>query len=214
MDYTVAEVKEKLNQFSDKNGSDYFTLPVLLNYFHTATYDFVGERLDIVEKTQKITDDIRNIVVPLKLTVIADPNDATRYITAIPANYLRVLSYDVLYADGTRCRRADAMRQAEYTTAVLNPNKKPTKHYPIILQENNLFQIDSGDDVPAFMKITYAKKPSFAKTSQLNRRIVNLPDSSIEQILLMTVTRLFGSTGDERTQSNYQLQESFRQILK
>jgi hypothetical protein len=109
---------------------------------------------------------------------------------------------------------ADVMRQAEYTTAVLNPNRKPTKLYPIILQENNLFQVDAGGEVPEAMDIRYCKKPSFATTGQPNKRIVNLPDEAIENILLITVTRLFANTGDQRSQSNFQLEEAFNKTFK
>lgn len=214
MDYKLSEVDIKLKRFADKQGSDYFPLPVLLDYFQTATLDFISEKVKIIEKTQEVVDDIRPLVVPGKLIVTPDPNDPTRFIAALPVKYLRVLSYDILYDDGTRCRRADMVRQGAYKISTLNPNKRPTKHYPLILQENNLFQIDAGDAVPAFMKIMYCKKPSFATTANTNVRIVNLPDEAIEKIILSTVTRLFNSTGDERTQSNYQLQEAFRKFSK
>ncbi len=215
MDYKLSEVDRKLKQFTDKMGSDYFPLPVLLNYFHTCTLDFVAERVKEIEKTQEVVDDIRPLITNGKLPIAKDPNDATRWIAALPLKYFRLVSYDVLYDDNTRCRRADLLRHGEYSAAVLNPNKRPTKHYPIILQENNLFQIDSGTgNIPEFLKITYCKKPSFATVANKEVRVVNLPDEAIEKIMLSVVTRLFNSTGDQRTQSNYQLQEAFRKFSK
>jgi len=214
MDYKLNKVQLKLQQFADKMGSDYFPLPVLLNYFHTATYEFIKEKLKIMEKTQEGVDEIRPLIVPGKLTIEEDPNDVGVYIAAVPVKYMRLVRYSIIYPDGSKSRMADVMRQAEYTTAVLNPNRKPTKLYPIILQENNLFQVDAGGEVPEAMDIRYCKKPSFATTGQPNTRIVNLPDEAIENILLITVTRLFASTGDQRSQSNFQLEEAFNKTFK
>lgn len=221
-DYSLAEVDIKIKRFADKQGSDYFPMPVLLDYFKTATIDFVSEKLKNVEKTQQVVDDIRPLIVPGKLNIIKDPNDNSRFIAALPLNYFKILSYDILYSDQTRCRRADLIRHGEYKTNYNNPNRTPTKYYPVITQENNLFQIDIGKEiiadgvtvVPEFMKIMYCKIPNFATVSNTNIRIVNLPDESIEKIILSTVTRLFNSTGDQRTQSNYQLQEAFRKFSK
>lgn len=215
MDYTLSEVKEKLNQLSDKMGSDYFVLPVLLNFFETATYDFVGERLKHIEQTQEITDDIRNLISPPTLIpIIEDPNLSDRYIAALPADYLRQVAYDIIYANNERCRRADLMKHGEYITALNNPNKQPTKNYPIILQYSSLFQINSGSTIPVQLSLTYAKKPNFATTGQPNTRIVNLPDDAIEKILKVTVTNLFNKTADERTPMSEKLQEGYRKVFR
>jgi len=214
MDYTLKEVDEKLKQFVDKVEGDYFPLPILLSHFETAALKFIGEKLRILEKTQEVVDDIRPLIIPGNLPITEDPNDALRYVAGIPMNYLRLVSYDILYADGTRCRRADLMKQAEYKNALINPSKQPTKYYPIILQENNLFQIDSGTDTPVTMVIKYCKKPTFAKTSQKTQRIINLPDDAIENIILSTVTSLFKSTADPRFQSNYLIEDAYRKFTK
>jgi hypothetical protein len=215
MEYTLSEVNDKIQEFADKLDSDYFTLPVILDHFETATYDFIDEHLKEVEKTQHVTDAIRSLVIPGSLAIIKDPLDTTRYIAALPVNYHRLISYDVIYSDNTRCRRADLKKHSEYYPNLNNPNQKPTKYYPVILQENNMFQIDCGNKaVPKTLKAHYCKLPTFATPTQANTRIVNLPNDSIEKILLSTVTRLFNTTGDQRTQSNYQLQESFAKILR
>ncbi len=214
MDYQLAEVQEKLKQLCDKMGSDYFVLPVFINFFQTATYDFVGEKLKIIEKTQEITDDIRDLILTIDILITLDPNQSDKYIAALPANYLRQVAYDVLYAGTERCRRADLLRHAQYTTAKLNPNKQPNKQYPLILQFATTFQIDSGPTVPVTFRLTYAKKPTFATTGQPGTRIVNLPDDAIEKILKITVTNLFNKTADERAPQSYQLQEAYRKVFK
>ena len=215
MTYLLSEVHEKLKQLSDKMGSDYFALPVFLSFFETATFDFVGEKLKIVEKTQEITDDIRTLIgLPTDIPIIQDPNLTGRYIAALPSNYHRVVAYDVLYANSERCRRADLIRQAEYRTAKQNPNKQPTKDYPLILQFESTFQIDAGTTVPETFRLTFCKKPTFATTGQPSNRIVNLPDDAIEKILKITVTNLFNKTADERAPQSYQLQETYRKVFK
>lgn len=223
MDYILSEVNEKLKQFSDKMGSDYFPLPVLLNYFESATYDFVGERLTQVEKTQTITDDIRNllktsfvpiIISPYLSVDISNPPTQTRFIAGIPTDYLRLISYSVFYKDGYEARRVDLLTHAQYNLYKNNPNRKPTKRYPIILIEDNLFEIDSGNEVPEKLKLRYAKKPIFATTGEPNKRIVNLPNDAIEKILLITIKSLFNKTGDQRIQYTDKIENTYRKIFK
>jgi hypothetical protein len=215
MTYKLSEVHQKLKELADKMGSDYFSLPVFLGFFETATYDFVGEKLNIVEKTQTITDDIRTLIgPPVDLPITPDGNITGKHIAGIPSEYLRVVAYDVLYADGERCRRADLIKQAQYALAKMNPSREPTKTYPLILQEASYFQIDSGETTPLILRLTYAKTPTFATTDNLNVRVVNLPNDAIEKILKITVTNLFNKTGDQRAQSSYQLQESYRKVFK
>lgn len=213
MDYTLDGVHNILQQFADKVDSDYFTLPDLLNHFTVSAHKFIADRLDEIEKTQQVSDDIATLVHPTKLEVIKDPNDSTRYIAAYPVNYLRLISYDIFYEGGYKCRRADKIRQAEYSVNSNNPYRRGTKQYPIILQENNLFQIDSGVAVPESMKLVYAKKPSIARTNEKTKRIINLPDEAIDKIILDTVTRLFNKTGDQRIQSNLHLEDVFKKFL-
>lgn len=214
MDYKLSEVQEKLKVLADKIGSDYFTLPVLLTVFETAAYDFIGEKLKIIEKTQEVTDDIRSLIIPLDITITEDPNESGKYIAGLPTDYLRQVAYDVFYDNNERCRRADLKRHAEYVMAKNNPNQAPTKDYPIILQFSELFQIDSGSTIPKIFKLTYCKKPTIATTGEPTQRIINLPDDSIENILKITITQLFNKTADERAIPSYQLQETFRKVFK
>lgn len=214
MDYILSNVHLKIKQFADKVGSDYFPLPVILNFFETSTLDFIGERLKHIEKTQEITDDIAPLIVNGNLIIAPTSYLSDKYTAAIPTNYHRLVSYDVLYEDGTRCRRADLLRQAEYHTARNNPNREPTKQYPIILQESNVFQIDAGVTIPHRLSIMYCKKPSFATTGESTVRIVNLSDEAIEKILYKTVMNLFNKTGDQRIETTAKLEESYRNLFR
>ena len=103
---------------------------------------------------------------------------------------------------------------SEYRMAIHNPNKSPTKQYPLITQEDNLFVIDSGSAIARYLYLTYCKKPTIATTGQPDARIVNLPDDAIEKILMRTVILLFNRSEDSRTQTTFQLEESFRKVFK
>ena len=214
MNYTLEEIRDKAEVFSDKMGSDYFTLPVFLSAFETSALGFIGLRLKQVEKTQEITDDIRNLVVPKKIPVIVDTNNLSRYIAPVPVDYIRLLSYDVIYQDGSICRQANLLRQSEKKHALNNPSEKPNKKYPIITQENELWEVDSGSTVPAFLKIYYGKKPSIASTNELTKRIINLPDDVIEKILLNTLKLLYGFTADERTALYDKFEKEYRKVFE
>lgn len=218
MVYTLANTHRKLNQLTDKMGSDYFPMPLFLNFFETATYDFLGERLKHVEKTQEITDDIRPLIIPRDVVVSTDPNNAGKVVVPVPANYLRLLAYDVYYADGSKCRRADLVRHGEAIVNAINPNSKPTKQYPAITQYESYLEINAGTDTANISKahLVYCKKPSFAEIGVNNNDniLVDLPDDAIEKILKKTVLNLFNKTADERTQSSFQLDQAFRTIMQ
>lgn len=217
MEYTLENVFEKTRQYADKMGSDYFPSGVILNRIETATYDFIDERLEAVELTQKITDDIRNLIKHVKLPIITDPSFPleNRYIAALPSDYLRQVAYDVLYQNGERCRRADMVRQGEKVLALNNPNRQPTKQYPLITQEASLWLIDCGDSIiPSIFHLTYCKKPTFGIVSNLSNRVVNLPDDAIEKILIKTMKLLYHNTDDSRQQGAYQLEETFGKVFK
>lgn len=217
MNYTLGECVLKVNLLCDKMGSDYFTTPSILEVFRTHSLDFINEKLRIVEKNFEIIEDIANLIVPGNLIITADTNEMgppREYISAVPVNLMRLLSYAVKYSDGSVSRMANFERHGERYVSANNPNRKPHKYYPTILREEGIFRILCGTAVPATMKIKYCKKPTIAKSNQQDLRIINLNDSAIEEILLKTVTRLFHITSDEREQSSYQLQEAFKQVFK
>jgi len=214
MDYSLAGIDEKMKVFCDKIGSDYFVMKVLLMYFETSTYDFVNSQLKVIEKTQEVVEAIRPLIKNKKVIAIRDENDTERFITPLPVNYHRLVAYDVIYKDGSKCIRADLKQHARSNMDRNNPYREATKDYPEIVQEANLFGIRSGIYVPEYLKLVYCKKPSFATTGKKDNRIVDLPDDSIEEIILKVCTHVFKSTGDERVQVNNSLEESFAKVFK
>jgi hypothetical protein len=218
MDYTLTNVANKINEFADKIGSDYYPLPVVLDFFETSSYDFIGERLKHIEKTQEITDDISSLIKTSWLTVgqiaTVDVNEPVKYGAAIPTDYLRKVAYDVYYADGSRCRRADLKRHGELMPGKNNPYRAPSKNYPIILQEENLFKIDAGAIVADRFYLIYCKKPTFATVGTPSTRAVNLPDDAIEKVILKTLISLYGKTADQRAAVMKEIEDSYRKAFR
>jgi len=217
MGYTLSEVEDKINILADKLGSDFFPTPVIVNIFETTTIGFIGERLKIAEKSQEVSDDISNLVIPRNIPIILNPdaNFPNEYIAPIPIDYMRLLSYGVVYNNSSTARRVKVMKNSQYERMKIDSNNKPNRFYPIVVQQNSIWKIDSGSELtPTFFKIVYCKLPSFADVLEVNVRIVNLSDEAIEKILLMVVTSLFSGTADQRVQSQYQIQEAFRKVFK
>lgn len=217
MGFTLGEVENKINILADKLGSDFFPTPVLVEILELTTLDFIGERLKIFEKTQEVSDDISNLITPLKIPIISNPDTSfpEEYIAGIPPNYLRLLSYGVIYDDLTNARRPRLMKNSQYEAMRLDPNNSPTKFYPIIAQLDSVWKIYSGSsNTPAQLKIVFCKNPTMAGVTQLNTRVVNLSDEAITKIIYSTVTRLFSTTADNRIESNYMLQEAYRKVFK
>lgn len=216
MGYSLLEVSEKVNALADKLGSDFFPRPVMLTVFETSSLDFIGERLKLIEKNQEISDDISNLITPKKIQITPNPdaNFPDEYIAPIPVDYMRLLSYGVIYNDNTQSRRTRLMKNSQYEAMKLDANNRPNKFYPIIVQSNSIWKVYSGSvDTPNKLKIVYCKLPSFAEINQLNTRIINLSDEAVEKIIYMTCTKLFNVTADQRTESNYKLQEAFRKVF-
>jgi hypothetical protein len=216
MGYTLGEVFEKTNTLADKVGSDFFTRPVLMHYFENATYDFVGERLKVYEKNQEITDDISNLIIPKYIPMILSPDIGfdREYVAAIPDDYMRLLSYGVVFQDESTSRRCRLMKNAQYMAMRNDPNNEPDPFYPIIVQQFSTWKIYVGSSLTPFQfRIVYCKKPTFAPLENDETRIVNLSDEAIEKIILSSITKMFNSTADTRIQSSYQIQEAFRKVF-
>jgi hypothetical protein len=74
-----------------------------------------------------------------------------------------------------------------------------------------VFKVNVGDASVVYSKalIAYIKKPTFGDINDLTERIVDLPDMSIEKILLKTANALRFSTGDSDAVANFQFADSF-----
>ncbi|RZV56996.1 MAG: hypothetical protein EX254_10485 [Flavobacteriaceae bacterium] len=213
--YTLTEAYEIYIDRIDKQGSDFVQLPEFLRHFKSATYDFIGERIPVIEKTQQIVEDLRTLMTPFKATCIQDPNDSYAVIASIPSNCHHLARVNALYSDGTSGRRPTFIRQGNIDPYNASPSKKPAKEYPVITQYMDYVKIQSGyNDKAEFAFLTYIAKPTFAGLTQSGNPIVNLNVQAVEDIINKAVVRTMAAKGDPRMQSEVYQEQSYREGQK
>lgn len=211
--YTVAEAHIRVLQETDKAGSDYFDLKRVLDEFQKVTWDFVGARAKEIEITQEVTDDIRTLLRSEKINLNNDPDNNLIKMAALPNQYYRRLKINVLFSDGIASRKTTVQRHGEADVNLLNPLKKPDRSYPLVTQFDSYFSVDtglrSGDIiVPEKLLLVYLKKPNFGK--QQTAAVVDLPDDVCEHLFAMTANSLLNGIGDERTATDFQIENTYR----
>lgn len=213
MSYTVSQAYSRVLEEADKIGSDYFTIAQVLSAFKKEALDFVGSKAKQVEITQEVTDDIKTLVVPVTIPFINNPDDPTEKMASQPNNYLRRLSLNVLYSDGLKARKPTVERIGEHNTNMISPYKKPERMYPIIQQFSNYFNVITGlalDSTiqPTKLILIYIKKPTFG--TQPTDIVVDLPDDVCELLFSTVATNFFITTGDPRAETNFKIDQTFR----
>jgi len=211
MDYSLSNTYEYVMDLLDKKGSDLIQLPEMFRVFKTATIDFIGERLPVIEKTQQITEDLRPLMDIKKIPVANNPTDPYSTIASVPSYVDHLVRANPMFANGTSGRRPKLIKHGNIDAYFADPNKRPSEEYPLIVQYLDYVKIFTGYNIkPINVLMTYLKKPDYALLSNQQQRICNLPDSSIEDIINKTVLILSGVRGDERIQIHGQKEQSFR----
>lgn len=213
---TVNEAYNKALEEADKNGSDYFSLPQFLVFFKNATYDFLGSRVKDVEASQTITDDIRPLVITNGLNLVYDINDPEVFnemFTAIPSNYYRGIRLNVKYNDGSVAREPNFIRHGEEDHVYSNPNKRPTKDYPLIKELSNVFRVVTNLPVNGTLQASklicvYVKHPTFGSSGP--DKIVDLPIDVVYLLTQRTANSFMETKGDARVGTSIQYRELFR----
>lgn len=223
--YTLDYVDKYLDEKLDKMGSDYFPLPIKFNFFKTATLDLIRESTKFIEVTQEISDDIKDLIVIDSFVDLVpkmiERVDSTlvpsyEYHCAYPDNYLRLISIKPLYEDGnvykTKFNVVNIIKEGQDIIYNRDPFKKPTMEYPNVFRKEDFIQIDFGDkNTLIYPKayLSFVKKPTFADINNMNDRIVDLTDISIEKIIDRTANSLRFKTADSAASSNYQFDNTF-----
>lgn len=218
--YSLDWCDRYLDELLDKMGSDLFPLPIKLNRFQTICLDFVREHTEYLEVTQEISDDLKPLLVRSKYDLVQDTNQRNLWTLPEPADYLRLVSLVPLYLDVVdgyekqKAKKVSILKEGQREEYKRDPYRTPTDEYPHVFRYSNLFKIDVGSPSTAYTKalLTYVKKPLFAKEDELEKRIVNLPDISIEQILLKTADSLRVTTGDTNSGNTYQFNQTFGKV--
>jgi hypothetical protein len=198
--YSLEETYYLILQKADKIGSDFFQLPVILNRFRSATYEYLDAIKKVLEMNQGITDDIKPLIVPKRFPLLADA-DLGGMKGPLPSDYYYLASIKPIYLGNTTPRQTRVVRIGQDEIMKIDPFNKPTLEYPHVYQYENFINIQTNDVEEAIeVLILYIKKPVFANLNEPQVRIVNLPDNVIEKIIEITVKQLFASTADQRVQ--------------
>lgn len=214
MSYTVSQAYNRVLEEADKLGSDYFSLSQVLSAFKKETYDFIGERTKEAELNQEVTDDMRSLVKPIKLTLVSNPDEDKCFMAMVPNDYHTKLSLNVLYTDGLTSRKPTIDKMGEDNINNLSPLKKPDRMYPLIQQFSNYFNVNPNLPIgstiqPDKLILIYFKQPSFGVNN--NDVVVDLPNQVCELLFAKTATALLLNIGDERATTTYQVNKLFRE---
>ncbi len=200
MDYSLEQTYYYILEKADKIGSDFFQLPVILSRFQSATFEFLNSKIKEIELTQKVSDDVKPLIVPKKFPLIVD-TDLGGVKGPLPNDYYHLLSVKPLIDNGILPRQVTIIRTGQNQVIEIDPFNKPTPEYPVVSQYENYINVNTGSIVNAnYALIMYIKKPIFAALNQPTSRIVNLSDNVIESIIEITVKQLFATIADTRVQ--------------
>jgi hypothetical protein len=213
MAYTVDHLYKKIIEGTDKMGSDFYTLPYVMNRLEAAVYDFIGETVKYIENTQEIRDDIRTLYKPFNIAVVVDPADASYQSIALPSDYLHLMSSKVTDKFVT-VRQTRTIRHGQEDIFESDPDTIATAEYPSLVLYENVIRILSPG-TPISIKGFYIKKPTFGGNDInhddiQNEIAVNLPDNVTDKIIKTIINDIFVSTGDPRAQMQYQVKETYR----
>ena len=104
MPYTVSEAYTRVLTEADKMGSDYFSLPQVLDVLQKEVYDFVEDQTKDIEKTQTVTEDIRPLLVVKEESLINSTLFQGDKMAAIPFDLFKPARLNVRYNDDTLSR--------------------------------------------------------------------------------------------------------------
>lgn len=213
MAYTVSQAYTRVLEEADKIGSDYFTLPQVLNVFKKETLSFVGARAKEIEANQEVTDDIRSLLVPRLISFINNPDNPLEKMAMIPSDYLTKVSVNVLYNDGLKSRVPTLERHGEHNANVISPFHKPERLYPLIQQFSNYFNVHTGLSLnstiqPSKLVLIYIKKPTFGVLT--TDVVVDLPDNVCEYLFSETAAHLRLNAGEPNAVQDFQVNQTFR----
>lgn len=199
MAYTINFIYNKILDEIDKRGSDFMTVERVMDVLETETYNFLGETLDYLESTEKISNDIRTLYKPYSLNVIPDPNDSNFKAVALPEDYQHLYTAEVIDPFTFKTRK---MRHGSYQAVKNDPNKKATAEHPVVVVYDNYMRIYTAlPSNPTKVEGLYVSKPIFGDPDgEIDEEIcVNLPDSTVQVILKKMIRSIFGAIGDERS---------------
>lgn len=217
--YSLEWASLHIDSLIDKMGSDYFPIKIKLERFITMTYDFIRENTQYLEANQEISDDLKTLLIRFKSGLVKDDEIHSSNVWNVPepADYCRLVSIvpmvydDVTKHDMVKAKDVKIIKEGQANAYNRDPFREATAEYPSVQRIANMFKIDVGRDTTIYNKalLAYIKEPTFAKISNTQERIVNLPNIAIEKICLNTADSLRITTGDATSAPNVQYNSSF-----
>lgn len=210
MAYTLEYFYPKFLNKIDKEGSDFYSLPQIMEFLETETFSFIKEVETYPEITQARKDLILPLVEPLNVSLAVNPANTQEYLGTLPSDYYRLRS---VKKSGNNVRKTSVVRIGEIDIAELNPNKRGTPQYPNVIQYSNYFAVygaSAGDKLTGF----YIQKPIFGDPNGdlASEIVVNLPDQALEEIMNMMVSAINSKEGDQRYQASKIQEQSFGKV--
>jgi len=210
--YTIDYFYNKFLDSVDKEGSDIYSVPQMMELLQSETYNFIEQTVKYLENTQQIRDLLRPLYKPYTINLIANPTDPKEMLAILPSYYLNLETAKVI---GTNVRKTTILRHGEYDINELNPNKRATEEYPVVLLYQDYISVRGNTNtwqVSGF----YVSKPVFGDPYGIltNEILVNLPENTVEKILLLMDTSYQNRNADQRFQSSFMQEQSFGQANK
>lgn len=210
--YTINYFFNKFLDGIDKEGSDIYSVPQMMELLETETYSFIEQTVKYLENTQQLRDLLRTLHKSYTIALVPNVSDATELLATLPADYLNL---ETVKVTGTGVRKTKVIRHGEYDINELNPNKRATTEYPVVLLYQDYISV-RGNVAATDIKGFYIKKPVFGDaTGDLSAEIlVDLPDQSTEKILQLMITAYHEREADPRFQSSLIQEQSYGQSNK
>ena len=188
----------------DKEGSDFYSLPIVMEVLETATSDFIDEVVKFLSGTQQLKDSLLDLYTHFDIPLATNPANPKELIASLPVNYRNLITVQV-YDTGSTVRYTDIGKLGEMYIDEVNPQKRATAEYPKVFQYSNTFAVygPSSGKLRGF----YIAKPTFATAG--NEVVVDLPDASVEKIMQKMINIINAKEGDPRYQLSNNQEQSF-----
>lgn len=204
MAYTINYFYEKFLGQIDKEGSDFYPLQVVMEVLETETNNFIEEVLKYDENIQILKDYLLPLYTPYSIPLVANPLNTKELLATLPAEYRNLRTAKV---SGTR--KTILIQKGELDINELNPNAKATADYASVIQYQNYLAVygPTSGTITGF----YLKKPVFGNIDGDldSETAVNLPDESVEKIMLLMANNIHAKEGDQRYQLSFNQEKSY-----
>lgn len=210
MAYSIRKFRDKFLAKIDKEGSELYSAEVIMEFLETATYNYIEQLIKYNENTQLLRDALLPIYKPLTINLGANISNPEEVTGALPSDFFTLDVIQVVVPN-VKVRKTDLIRKGELFVRNINPNKKASPEYPLVIEYSNTIAVYTGDNSATQVKGFYICKPTFGDaTLNLDTEIaINLDDRVLEQIMNIMVNIVNSKEGDPRYQTSMIEKQTF-----